>query len=413
MALFSSRLRKASYDGVSFEVSSSEVSFGRRTVTHEYPQRDTPYTEDLGRLKRTFQITGFVIGDDYIAHAKRLMEHLESGGGEAKKLVHPWLGTLKVYVIDTPKVSWDAQKRVCTFQLSFVESGELENPSASQSWGAKLRSSVDAWADSLSESLGITWKQIDDLTEFTDEIASGQFMDILGCLGDCKFVKFFDLGNSILNLTTTAAAALSSGAEGFTKALFRALGVGGFTSSYVDWGRASDSVKAVVNDKRIKADNTAITVWNTNKKDLETRKTQLATSVKEQVRNVLLIQMAGCASMIGTSMDTSAASRSDEEVLKLRNDMLEALENEMLYLEHDPTFRYEYVEDCYHCLYRYLTDEVMQGSNDITVTPSENEPAVVVAYNATGDASKVEELVYRNRIPFPLFLEKKSLKISG
>lgn len=55
----------------------------------------------------------------------------------------------------------------------------------------------------------------------------------------------------------------------------------------------------------------------------------------------------------------------------------------------------------------------MRGSNDLTLTPLEIKPTVVLAYDATGDASKVEELVYRNRIPFPLFLEKKPLKISG
>ena len=250
-------------------------------------------------------------------------------------------------------------------------------------------------------------------SEIVNEIATVEYQYILWCLSDCKFTKLFELSDAVADLTTTAAAALSSGPEGFTKSLLSALGVGGFTASVINWGKAAEALKAVVSDKRIKADTTAITVWNTRRKDLEVQKAQLASSAQEQVRNVLLVQMAGCASMIGTAQDLKASSRSDEEVLKLRNEMLEVLENEMLYLEHDPTYRYEHIEECYHCLYRYLTDEVMQGTNDLTVTPSENEPAVVLAYDATGDASKVEELVYRNRIPFPLFLEKKSLKISG
>lgn len=277
----------------------------------------------------------------------------------------------------------------------------------------KSGSDVDGWADSLAGSLGLAWDEIDNFTEIVNEIATGEYQDILGSLADCKFTKLFGLSDAVADLATTAATALSLGPAGFTKSLLSALGLGGFTASVINWGEAAKALKAAASDKRIKADTAAVTAWNTRRKDLEVQKAQLASSVREQVRNVLLVQMAGCASMIGTAQDLKAASRSDEEVLELRNEMLEVLENEMLYLEHDPAYRYEHIEECYHCLYRYLTDEVMQGANDLTVTPSENEPAVVLAYDATGDASKVEELIYRNRIPFPLFLEKKPLKISG
>lgn len=101
--MFSTRLRKASFNGVSFEVVSSEFNFGRRNITHEYPQRDIPYTEDLGRLKRQFTVTGFIIGTDYIQLTKRLINTIEepkkdsNGIVSACKLIHPWLGTLNVY----------------------------------------------------------------------------------------------------------------------------------------------------------------------------------------------------------------------------------------------------------------------------------------------------------------------------
>ena len=55
----------------------------------------------------------------------------------------------------------------------------------------------------------------------------------------------------------------------------------------------------------------------------------------------------------------------------------------------------------------------MLGSNDLTLTPLEIEPAEVVAYNTTVDTSKVEELIRRNHILFPLFLDNRPLKISN
>ena len=59
-------LRRASFRGVPFEVTSSDFKVGRRTQTFEYPQRDTPFTEDLGRSKRTITLTAYVIGAAYV-----------------------------------------------------------------------------------------------------------------------------------------------------------------------------------------------------------------------------------------------------------------------------------------------------------------------------------------------------------
>ena len=75
-------------------------------------------------------------------------------------------------------------------------------------------------------------------SEIVNEIATGEYQDILGCLSDCKFTKLFDLSDAVADLTTTVAAALSSGPEGFTKSLLSALGVGGFTASVINWGKA-------------------------------------------------------------------------------------------------------------------------------------------------------------------------------
>ena len=140
-------LRKASFAGVSFEVETGSLTFGRRVVTHEYPQRDTPYTEDLGRAARLYSLTGFVIGSDYISHAKRLIKALEKNASEPSKLIHPWLGTVSVCVSDKPKVSWDTARRIARFEMSFVEAGELNNPLDLTSWGDKLRGYADKIMD--------------------------------------------------------------------------------------------------------------------------------------------------------------------------------------------------------------------------------------------------------------------------
>jgi DNA circularisation protein N-terminus len=55
------RLREASFKGAAFHVEQQGRVSGRRTVVHEYPKRDDPYAEDLGRHAVRYQITGYVI----------------------------------------------------------------------------------------------------------------------------------------------------------------------------------------------------------------------------------------------------------------------------------------------------------------------------------------------------------------
>ncbi|WP_270796216.1 DNA circularization N-terminal domain-containing protein [Aeromonas sp. QDB11] len=74
------RLQPASFRGVAFKVDSDDLQVGRRTVLHEYPGRDTPSVEDLGRETREYAISAYLIGHDFIAERDRLIEALEQAG---------------------------------------------------------------------------------------------------------------------------------------------------------------------------------------------------------------------------------------------------------------------------------------------------------------------------------------------
>jgi len=81
----------ASFRGVAFYVETSERNGGRRTVKHDFPLRDDPYVEDMGRQARSFRITGYVLGDDHGAQRDRLISALEDQSGPGE-LVHPYYG---------------------------------------------------------------------------------------------------------------------------------------------------------------------------------------------------------------------------------------------------------------------------------------------------------------------------------
>ena len=54
--------RPGSFRGVPFHLKSSSSTGGRRTVLNEFPLRDTPMTEDMGRRARQFQLNLTLIG---------------------------------------------------------------------------------------------------------------------------------------------------------------------------------------------------------------------------------------------------------------------------------------------------------------------------------------------------------------
>jgi prophage DNA circulation protein len=80
----------AAFRGAVFFVEESELSGGRKGPDHEYPYQDDPYGEDLGRKGRTLSLTGYVIGAEYRAQKKALVDAAEAAGpGE---LLDPYNG---------------------------------------------------------------------------------------------------------------------------------------------------------------------------------------------------------------------------------------------------------------------------------------------------------------------------------
>ena len=117
------RLQPASFRGVPFEVDAAEATGGRRLARHEYPLRNEPYTEDLGRKARSWTITAFLIGEEYDVGRNRLLRACEADGPGT--LVHPYLGELRVLVESVLEKETKQEGRVARLSLTFVEAGRL------------------------------------------------------------------------------------------------------------------------------------------------------------------------------------------------------------------------------------------------------------------------------------------------
>lgn len=114
------RLVGASFRGVTFFVDSSERAGGRRTVVHEFPLRDDPFVEDLGRRARTFRIDGYVLGDDYLAQRDALLAKLEDTEGPGE-LVHPYHGVRRAICNTVTVRESKSDGGMAVFSLEFAE----------------------------------------------------------------------------------------------------------------------------------------------------------------------------------------------------------------------------------------------------------------------------------------------------
>ncbi len=179
------RLQDASFRGVPFKVEEESAGIGRRVETHEYPNRDKPYTEDLGKITFRPSITAYVVGDDCFDQRDRLIDALNKPGPGT--LVHPTYGELKVCVDGEVRVSTSkSEGRIVRFDLKFVEAGELSYPTSGAATAQTLMSSCSALDDCISDSF--SGFSIDGVADFVQNDVVGNAGTMLGYVSDAMKV---------------------------------------------------------------------------------------------------------------------------------------------------------------------------------------------------------------------------------
>lgn len=121
-------LKPGSFRGVPFHVADNERSGGRRVGVHEFPLRNEIATEDLGRSRREFTVTAYVIGDDWREQRDELLFACEESA-KPGTLTLPFGFEMVVRCV-TVKVM-EAVRNVATLLITFVDAGG-EQPGVAQ-----------------------------------------------------------------------------------------------------------------------------------------------------------------------------------------------------------------------------------------------------------------------------------------
>jgi hypothetical protein len=128
MASWKDNLRRASFRSIPFLTESYGGEHGRRWADHEYPGRDVPYAEDMGRSQRVWRFTGYLIGDNYPMMRSLLVAACELPG--PGPLVHPTIGAVQVVCRKIEHNEERDRGRYVSLQFEFAEAGQLLNPAS-------------------------------------------------------------------------------------------------------------------------------------------------------------------------------------------------------------------------------------------------------------------------------------------
>lgn len=389
----SKNLRPASFRGVPFQVDSTDMGAGRRTTLHEYPQRDKPWVEDLGRAAREVAFEAFVVGADYVDQANRLLAAIEEPGSGA--LIHPWFGTLTVSLKDLARVTFNRELGYARFSLSFVESGELTFPAAGSSTASQSRLA----AANIETAAVADFTKKFDVTGFQDFVAADASAGISNAItqvasGQVPGLSALGFAERSSGVITTALGLLTSPANlGLTLAGF--LGVSNYAQAGLRWYSVAQALARLAQVAGLGVPQ-APSVYTPSRQQSYVN----VSAVNALNRQVLLAQAVGVSSLVSADVY--------DDTIGLRNSLTAALDAESLNAS-DST--YTALQEARSAVWQDLTSRSRDGARLTTKTPADTTPALVLAYDLYEDAGRATDIVARNRLRHPGFVPPVPLRV--
>ena len=420
----------ASFRGVPFYVESSGITAGRRTVTHEYPLRDEPYTEDLGRATREYRFYGFVLGDDCIEQAKALRDALEKPG--AATLVHPELGEMQAVAQGGASISFDQSLRVVRFSLAFIEAGLNAFPSTGSATQSLSRMSADGlWEATIAEYQGKAHFQ-----SFPDCVAE-KFSTALGNalkkISAADISKVLGMSKKIADLVSDGASFLTGGPKAIGQRVLGALGLSQLATTSAGWQRAAKSLTRLTDS--LSGDEKEPSYGSPVKAASSEQIEQNRRAVYALCRRGILAQVVGITTLVGTDLDTTvrapgvlldefagetdaqqegattssivssdpvdAPTVSYDDMAEVQSLVVDALEREMLDAESDEVFFA--LRQAATAVSQDLTQRADLEARLYTYDAGASLPACVISEELYGTALRASEIGIRNSVRHPLF----------
>ena len=417
---WANRYQKASFRGAKFNVEASSAEVGRRAVFYDLPTDESggSASRDMGMLPRRYSITAVLCGDAYDAARDDLIEALEkSGPGD---LVHPYYGKMKA-VIDGPAriTETTAEGGLCRIEFTFRRHRDQGTPALGMDTLSALSQCADIAMDALNGDLVGSFG-VDGVQEFV----RAANLDVLDNLTD----GIKDINRDI-DAILSIPGNIASSIDEFSRALTELINtpqklintIQAFLASIMNSiSRVTDAIGALLPISKkaaeLGSDIASVTPALTPMR-LKQRSNQ--TALIRAVRGSAIASVAKISATL-TYTSTQQAVTLRDTIAEQINELLESeeLDSDEVYADSADAEnlvtgggpQIDLVHDTMRALRAALIRHLSQVAGAlpaVTVfTPAETVPAIVLAYQLYGDASRDGDIADRNEavIDHPSFV---------
>lgn len=421
-SIFSKTLRQCSYKGVPFQAAAVTKTIQRRQVLHEYPQRDIPYLEDLGKGATLYKVTAFLVGDNCVAQAKRLEKALLTVG--AGTFVHPWDGALTVSVYQASNISYsNSELRYCSLDITFVEAGELGYPNKLADGPTLARQLADKLGLSAVSDFVESFKQT-AAYKLVQAAINGTLLETLGIISDAEIAQILGFVDEVTTFAEQAIGLLTDEPRGFAEKLSSVLGLARFASVETRWSGIVNQISQLTTSEELNRRTNQFAQIPAVVSNIEAESLQDSAAVETLTRQLLLANAIGASTLIGTSLDTAdtvdidqsgsgdtsedsgedseridpdTVTTSVDELLEVRDHLIASIDNELQNpLISDGLFIN--LLQARSVVFSILTSKAEGLSRLLSIETPQIEPSLVLAYDYYDDASRSDEIETRNRV---------------
>lgn len=418
-------LKPGSFRGVPFLIDMGvSTQIGRRTQLHEYPLRDVPWAEDLGRRGRRFSVNCLVIGSDYMTARDQLIAALEAAGPGT--LVHPYYGTMRVSVVDAVDVHESTKDGgVARFRIPFAEAGDKLEPASTTDTAAQSQAQVDTTTAQLAASFANGGYSTTAVPGWVTDSATGDLGGLTGMLTrlrdsipgiptsitdfNAQLQAFSDSLSSLIRTPFNLGASVVSLLVGLGTIAQQPLDALGLYTQLLDFGNDATPIATTTPNRQQQATNRAALnalVQGT----AVALAAAAAASVPAQTQDVVQLLPAASSSstpstsatpatLVATTVTLQGFDTSDAGI-SVRDQLTDAIDAQSLTVDDTA---YPPLQDLRAALVTDIEARVSGLPSLISFVPGATLPTLVLAYRLYDDATRDAEIVARNDLPYPGF----------
>lgn len=382
-------LLPGSFKGASFQIEGHNHNGGRRGQLHEYPQRDTPYFEDMGRKAREFTIDAFIVGENYQIQRDALIAACESQGGGS--LVHPYLGTKQVVCTSFTVSERIEEGRMCRVSMTMVEAGTNLFPAGAQDLGFRV-AGLAGLAEAATIADFVQSYSANGLPGFVFEsvesVAGDLISIVTGLSGADEFVAAVSGYARDIQALSREPADLASSTFDLIKTLRAAI-----QPSQRDPATASAASQAMQAIAGFSVAGTTAGIKQTT----ATRIAQVGNldAYEALVRRAALVNEAMAVPSLKPDSYQAATAYARDYVGRVDDELLAGASNETSYLP---------LTDLAAAVSASMNTKAGTLPQLIDLTLPETKPSLLVAYEQYADAKRSDDVLLRNKVRNPSFV---------